>query len=123
VVKTVFTMRNKKRSEKRKRTELIQIRMTKDEKAEYLLRCKKAGLTSADYFRKSAMKAKPLQPTIDTTLLIKVLATWGKMGSNLNQIAKHYNGGNPTDQALGKELVEKVEAIRLQIRQVLGYDL
>lgn len=116
-------MQTKKRSEKRKRTELIQIRMTKDEKAEYLLRCKKAGLTSADYFRKSAMKAKPLQPTIDTSLLVQLLASWGKMGNNLNQIAKHYNSGNPTDQALGKELVEKVEAIRLEIRQALGHDL
>ena len=116
-------MHKRKRSEKRKRTELIQIRMTKEEKAAYLLRCKNAGLTSADYFRKSALKAKPLQPTIDTGVLVKLLASWGKMGNNLNQMAKHFNSGNPTDQALGKELVEKVEAIRLEIRQALGHDM
>lgn len=116
-------MQNKKRSEKRKRTELVQFRMTKEEKAAFLLRCKNAGLTAADYFRKSAMKSKPLQPTIDITMLVKLLASWGKMGNNLNQIAKHYNSGNVTDQAIGKELIEKVETIRLEIRQALGHDL
>lgn len=116
-------MQGKKRSEKRKRTELVQFRMTKKEKAEYLLRCEKAGLTAADYFRKSAMKSKPLQPTIDTTMLVKLLASWGKMGNNLNQIAKHYNSGNVIDQTIGQELIKKVEAIRLEIRQALGHDL
>ncbi|MEE9361963.1 MAG: MobC family plasmid mobilization relaxosome protein [Cellulophaga sp.] len=116
-------MQGKKRSEKRKRTELVQFRMTKEEKSEYLLRCKKAGLTAADYFRKSAMKSKPLQPTIDTAMLVKLLASWGKMGNNLNQIAKHYNSGTATDQVIGQELVKKVEAIRLEIRQALGHDL
>tara|TARA_R110002111_G_scaffold140208_3_gene206197 strand:+ start:403 stop:696 length:294 start_codon:yes stop_codon:yes gene_type:complete len=97
--------------------------MTKDEKTKYLLRCEKAGLTPADYFRKSAMKTKPLQPTTNTGLLVKILASWGKMGNNLNQIAKHYNSGNEIDQAIGKELVQKVESIRLEIRQALGHDL
>lgn len=116
-------MDKKKRSEKRKRNELVQFRLTKEEKEEFNRRCEALGLSGADYFRKSALKSKPLKSGSDTALLIKLLASWGKIGGNLNQIAKHYNSGNPTDQVMGEELIKKVDSMRKDLRQALGYDL
>ena len=116
-------MSQRKKSEKRQRNEFISIRATKEEKRHFLDLAEKSGLTPADYFRKSALKSKPLKPTHDRTLLIKLLADWGRLGNNLNQIAKHYNSGNPTDQAIGQEIIRKVEIIRKKLRKALGHDL
>jgi len=116
-------MEKKKRSEKRKRNELVQFRLTAEEKEEFTRRCETLGLSGADYFRKSALKSKPLKSGSDTALLIKLLGSWGKIGGNLNQIAKHYNSGNTTDQTIGQSLIEKVDIIRTDLRKALGYDL
>lgn len=116
-------MEKKKRSEKRQRNDLVQFRLTKEEKQEFLARCKQSGLNGADYFRKTALKSKPLKSGLDTKLLVQLLSSWGKIGSNLNQIAKHYNGGNPTDQAIGQSLIDEVKSIRTDLRKALGYDL
>jgi hypothetical protein len=116
-------MSQRKKSEKRQRNKFISIRATDEEKQHFLDLAKKSGLTPADYFRKSALKSKPLKPTHDRTLLIKLLANWGRLGNNLNQIAKHYNSGNPTDQAIGQEIISKVENIRRDLRKALGHDL
>lgn len=113
----------KKRSEKRQRNELVQFRLTAEEKQDFLERCEQAGLSGADYFRKTALKSKPLKSGAETALLIKLLASWGKIGGNINQIAKHYNSGHPTDSALGQSLLAKIETMRTDLRQALGYDL
>jgi hypothetical protein len=116
-------MAKRKKSEKRQRNKFIIFRATEEEKHAFLEKAKQSGLTPADYFRKSTIGSKPLKPTIDTTLLAKLLADWGRLGNNLNQIAKHYNSGNPTDQALGQEIIRKVEIIRRLIRKAMGYDM
>ena len=116
-------MAQNKKSDKRKRTEKIYFRVTPEEKSDFILRCENAGLTPADYLRKSALKTRPLNPTTDKQLIVKLLADWGRMGNNLNQIARHYNEGSPTDAELGQELIEVVRAVRVDIRKALGHDM
>jgi len=116
-------MAKRKKSEKRQRNKFITVRATDAEKQAFLDLAQKSGLSPADYFRKSTLGSKPLKPTIDTKLLAKMLAEWGRIGSNLNQIARHYNSGTPTDQALGQEIIAKIEDIRTDLRKSLGYDM
>lgn len=115
-------MENKKRSDKRKRTEKIYFRVTPEEKDAFNIRCENAGLSPSDYLRKSALKMRPLKPTTDTKLLAQMLSEWGRIGNNLNQLARHYNAGNAADQKIGRELVEIVSGIRADIRKGLGHD-
>ena len=116
-------MKQRKKSEKRQRNKFIIFRATEEEKQTFLDLASQSGLSPADYFRKSTLGTKPLKPTNDTKLLAKMLSEWGRIGSNLNQIARHYNSGTATDQLLGREIIDKVEGIRTDLRKALGYDL
>ena len=115
-------MEKRKKSETRKRTDYIRFRVTPEEKKAFLQRCDDAGLTPADYMRKSALKMRPLKPTVDTKLLAQMLSEWGRIGNNLNQLARHYNAGNSADQEIGRELIKIVRGIRSDIRKGLGHD-
>jgi len=116
-------MEKRKKSEKRQRNKFISIRATESEKQMFIDLASQSGLTPADYFRKSALHMLPLKPTIETKLLSQMLANWGRIGNNLNQVAKHYNAGNATDQKIGLELIEIVKDIRTDLRKSLGYDM
>jgi hypothetical protein len=84
------------RSKKRKRTEIIHARVTQAEKADVAAKAKAAGGISA-LFRTAVLGYKPPKSKVDTQAVAKLLAELGKIGSNVNQIAKHLNAGRPGD--------------------------
>src|SRR5216683_2991729 len=64
------------------------------------------------------------RPSVDTKLLVQVLAELGKIGSNINQIAYHLNAGRPGDVMEGSvesALAELLEW-RTALMQALGYE-
>jgi len=84
------------RSQKRKRMVAIHARVTPEEKAAIAEKAKAVGGISA-LFRIAVMKEKPPRSKVDLQAMAQLLASLGKIGSNLNQIAKHLNSGKPGD--------------------------
>ena len=74
---------------------------------------KDAGLSISEYIRRQVMKGKVIakyEIVADVPELKKLVAEFGKIGSNLNQIARHFNQGGihsqEMRQAIGRCLAE-----------------
>ena len=55
-----------------------------------------ADLSVSEYIRRMVIKGKVTvrqEIVAEVPILKKLIAEFGKIGSNLNQIARHYNGG------------------------------
>lgn len=117
------TVTGKKRSEKRKATEIRRARFTPEEAAEFDKKAKAYGGDSA--FIRNRTIGGPLPPRATDRAeiirvraeLAKLRAEFGKIGSNVNQIAHRYNlrEGRPEgaiEGALAAALEELDQAIR-----------
>lgn len=71
---------------------LMSMRISAEDKAQIEEKARKTGLTTSEYMRRCALGRK-LPCYGDTTLLEEYSMQLGKIGSNLNQIAKYLNGG------------------------------
>ena len=110
----------------RSRSARVFVRLLPEEKQAFEKRCLESGLSQADYFRQKCLNNSPLRKrknlTIDAQELTKCLAQLGKIGSNMNQIAKETNMGYlPTNDELDIALVEHRQ-LMVKIRKALGYD-
>ena len=82
----------KTRSESRKRQALVQVRLSKEEKAEMQRRTEIGGFQSvADMIRVRCLGRRPLKPRLDMQLLVDVQAAIDRVGVNVNQIARKVN--------------------------------
>ena len=70
----------------------ITLWVTQREKDYIKKMAEEAGLTVTDFIRRSAF-GKKIQSMGDTELMREYAAQLGKVGSNLNQIARRLNGG------------------------------
>ena len=62
-----------------------------------------ADLSVSEYIRRMVLKGKIVvkqEVIAEVPLLKKLIAEFGKIGSNLNQIAHHYNGGGARSVAM-----------------------
>jgi len=85
----------------------LPVRFTEDLYAVLTDNARKAGLTRGEYIRHLvAGKTPKAQPPIfhDDTALVSELAKLNKLGSNLNQIARHLNQGGVMTNPLAAEL-------------------
>ncbi|HVZ10140.1 MobC family plasmid mobilization relaxosome protein [Rhodopila sp.] len=91
----------RRKSEKRQRTAQLFVRLTPEEKAAFLDRADKAGMASAAFARAAlAGDAGPRaqrRAPVNAQMLRQVLGHLGRVGNNLNQIARHLNRGRPDD--------------------------
>lgn len=68
-----------------------------------------------------AMKTSPRKPLADLEELRKILGQLGKIGSNVNQIAKHLNqGNNSIDSHVHKNIQEDLNLTRRALLDALG---
>lgn len=77
-----------------KRDVTIRVRVTASEKLRIWQQAEESGQTPSDYLRlKSLAASTPLRrvPTPDRKILLDALAELGKVGSNVNQIARALN--------------------------------
>ena len=75
---------------------------------------KAANLPLAEYARKQIMKQKVIakyEIVADLPELKKLIAEFGKIGSNLNQIARHFNSGGIHSQRMRKAIDQSVARI------------
>lgn len=85
----------KPRSETRQKTSVIGVRVSPEERHEIDKAAEEAGLTVGSFLRSIALKkARTMprkRPALDVLLLGQILGQLGKVGNNLNQIAKRLN--------------------------------
>jgi Bacterial mobilisation protein (MobC) len=111
-------------SETRKRTSIIGFRASSEERAEIEANAAGAGFTVGSYLRNLAV-TRPRTRAVrraggDAALLARMLGQFGKIGSNLNQLAKKANSdGVYAPPELDHALVE-LRAAAKAILQALG---
>ena len=112
------------------KTHVIKFRVTAEEKASLELTCKLLNLSLSTFIRRAIHNVK-IEKTIivagggeeTLTAVSTLLAQCSKVGSNLNQLARHFNsGGADTEQIRAKLLDELADltAFRLHAEKVLG---
>lgn len=111
-------------SETRQRQAALRIRLTAAEHAAITAASERAGLSLAGYARSQLLSAPPVRqarrPPVERAELARLLAELGKIGSNVNQIARALNGGGdavPSDLAGAQA---DIAAIRAAIMLALG---
>ena len=75
---------------------------------------KDTGLTISEYIRRQLMKGKVIakyEIVADVPELKKLVAEFGKIGSNLNQIARHFNSGGIHSQEMRRAIDQSVARI------------
>lgn len=105
--------RPKKEKELRHKHQIM-LRLTDTEYEIVAENAKSANLPLAEYVRKQVMKQKVIakyEIVADLPELKKLIAEFGKIGSNLNQIARHFNSGGIHSQAMRKAIEQSVSRI------------
>jgi len=111
-------------SDKRQRGETVTVRLTKDERDTLDALASRSGLAAGAFMRAAAFgDAGPRaqrRPPIDHVALRQMLGQWGRIGNNLNQIAKHLNAGGPVNIPELKEALAGHPDIRIAILRALA---
>ena len=116
------------------KTHVIKFRVTAEEKASLELTCKLLNLSLSTFIRRAIHNVNhnvKIEKTVivasggeeTLTAVSTLLAQCSKVGSNLNQLARHFNsGGADTEQIRAKLLDELADltAFRLSAEKVLG---
>lgn len=100
-------MTKRKIDEKFKRSNVITLRLTEIEMATLDKACDNTGLSRSDYLRNLIMNNTPqihFEVVADMDILRKIVGEYGKIGSNLNQIAKHFNSGGERSLMIEDEI-------------------
>jgi transposase len=99
-----------------RRTQRVEVRLTSFEEKSLQELAEEAGLSLSDFIRREALGSKPrLQKADpDRAIFIKSLAELGKIGSNVNQLAKAIN----TDLAKGVKASVPGDAITAAMASV-----
>ena len=111
-------------SQTRKRGKILAARFADAEAAEIEAKARAAGVSVAGYLRESALERETpgtqrSAPLPERQALVRLLGQLGMVGSNLNQLTKLGNQGQPLPML---ELSATLAAIRLaaeQVRQTL----
>ena len=111
------------------KTHIIKFRVTAEEKASLELTCKLLTLSLSTCIRRAIHNVKIEKTVIvaggeeTLTAVSTLLAQCSRVGTNLNQLARHFNsGGADTEQIRAKILDELADltAFRLNAEKVLG---
>ena len=94
-----------------KRTHIVKTRLDDEEYAEFLRRMKLYEMNQSEFIRE-AISGATVRPTIVASLINddllaaigKLTAAYGRIGNNLNQIARHLNEWRSPYPAMAKEL-------------------
>jgi hypothetical protein len=111
-------------SDKRQRQEALRIRLTTTERATIAAAAERGGLSVAGYARSALLSAPPVRqarrPPVERLELARLLAELGRVGSNVNQIARTLNAGGDLGQEGLTAALADIATIRAEIMHVLG---
>lgn len=115
--------KRKSGSNTRQRTSSVLIRLTPEERAEVEEAASRAGLTVASYGRRQMLGSTPprsvKRPPIEREAAARLLAALGKIGSNLNQIARSVNTGIANENTL-HDALQEADLLKQVIRKAIG---
>ncbi|WP_223641399.1 plasmid mobilization protein [Rhodobacter sp. TJ_12] len=112
----------KVRSEKRRATCRLSKRVTASELKAFADRAKEAGFENPQEFLSALVLGNTAQTNFNKRDMTLILGHLGKIGSNINQIAKHFNSGkikNADDADLAPmsaAIIETAAAIREKLK-------
>ena len=92
----------------------IMLRLTDTEYEIVAANAKAANLSLAEYARKQIMNKKVIvkyELVADLPELKKLIGEFAKIGSNLNQIARHFNSGGIHSQEMRKAINQSIARI------------
>ena len=112
------------------RTHTIRFRVTEKEKLTLELCCKRLNISMSTLIRQSLL-GKPIQHTVlvagggedALNILSDLLGQCGKIGGNLNQLARHLNTGGRDTEQLRAQLLTELSALtsfRLDAEKAIG---
>ena len=112
------------------RTRVVKTRMTEDEYAEFAARLSAYGISQAEFIRQAIRRAviRPVvyvSPVNDELLAAigKLTAEYGRIGGNLNQIARTLNEWHSPYPGMAKELQEAaadLAALKFEVLEKVG---
>lgn len=104
----------------------IHVRVTEDLYDVIAKEAEAAHLSVSEYLRKLATDKRITlrkEVVFDNPELLSALSNLGKIGSNLNQIARHLNEGGSMNLSLRKELLQcitELRSIREEVKEMAG---
>ena len=114
------TRHNPQHSGTPRKTKLIKFRVTEQEKLELELLCKLLRVNMSTLIRRSLL-SQPIKQTLVVTsggeealnILSDLLGQCGKIGSNLNQLARYFNSGGKDSEQIRAQLLTELSALTL----------
>jgi len=112
-------------TDKRQRQETLSARFNGQEATAVRTKADRAGISVASLIRAAVLglplpdARAPRRPSVDLQAVARLLGQLGKIGSNINQIAKHANAGRLQENVLEVALRDLME-LRLACLQALG---
>ena len=119
-------MARPKKEKELARSHLIAFRLTEVEYDLVTRMAKEAGLSASAYIRKLLLDGKvniTYEVVADVPELQKLAAEFGKIGSNLNQIARYFHMGGIRSKAMQDEIHECISQIfdmRKEVAEMAG---
>lgn len=113
-----------------KRTNIVKTRLDDEEYAEFMRRMKLYEMSQAEFIRE-AISGATIRPTIVASLVNddllaavgKLTAEYGRIGNNLNKIARHLNEWRSPYPAMAKELQDAatdLATLKFEVMKKLG---
>ena len=97
------------------KTHVIKFRVTAEEKASLELTCKLLNLSLSTFIRRAIHNVKIEKTVIvagggekSLTAVSTLLAQCSKVGSNLNQLARHFNSGGADTEQIRAKILDKL---------------
>lgn len=113
-----MTYRRKGRQE-RGSTRAVLTRISEEEYEEWKRRAEMLGITLSEYIRSTIRKSKTevtVKQKVEIRPLIEIASQYGKIGSNINQIAHHLNSGEEWSDQLRESLEETLTELRAEVK-------
>ena len=113
-----------------KRSHIVKTRLDDEEHADFLRRMELYGMSQSEFIRE-AISGATIRPTIVASLINddllvaigKLTAEYGRIGSNLNQIARHLNEWRSPYPAMAKELQDAaadLATLKVELMKKIG---
>ena len=102
------------------RNRKITVRFSEDEYNQLNFICEVLGITYSQYLRRAALTRRIEHPTVYATFsddaAQKLTGQMGKIGSNLNQIARKLNSGDPQAEQTMKSIETAIDQLNERMK-------
>ena len=119
-------MRHYKKKEIDPQIYRVTVRFNKESYEKLLAMAKAANLSAAELIRQMVFEGKvnvKQEVVAEVPMLKKLIADFGKIGSNLNQIAHHYNGGGVRSREMyerTQRAISELYAMKYEVEKMGG---